>query len=299
MIIHQANISIIIPTFNRASIITKTLNSIKKQTYQNWECIIVDDHSTDNTRHVIDDYSSQDSRFKYMLNKRKKGAQGARNTGLYHCDSDWVFFFDSDNQLHPNCLSELVSGIRDDIDVVQCFSRVINVETEAEEKIFRWNNYGNIHHRLFTGESYVDFNHAIIRKSKVLEIGGLDEDCPSMQEWDTHIRLSKIAKYNTIENILVDYYVGAQDAISTDNKKAINGRLFILEKHIDDWRKHKIGFYRFVYIFNDLISKSQDSLFKKECLKRLNILVNNRLVYISLGYFINKWLGFKNRLISK
>ena len=292
-------ISIIIPTFNRESIITRTLESIKKQKYQDWECIIVDDHSTDNTKSVVEVYSKNDPRFKYMLNERKKGAQGARNTGLYHCDSDWVFFFDSDNQLHPNCLSELVSGIRDDIDVVQCFSRVINVETEAEEKIFRWNNNGNIHHHLFTGESYVDFNHAIIRKSKVLEIGGLDENCPSMQEWDTHIRLSKIAKYNTIENILVDYYVGAQDAISTDNKKAINGRLFILEKHIDEWRKHKVGFYRFVYIFNDLISKNQNSLFKEECLKKLKSLIKHRWVYISVGYFINKWFALKKRLNTK
>ena len=290
------SISIIIPTFNRESIIIKTLDSIKVQTYQNWECIVVDDHSSDNTKWVVEEYSGKDPRFKYMLNEHKKGAQGARNTGLYSCTMDWVLFFDSDNQLHPDCLQELISGIRDDVDVVQCFSKVINVETGFRGQYYRWRNYGNIHNRLFSGESYVDFNHAIIRKTKILKIGGLDEDCPSMQEWDTHLRLSKIACYNTIEKELVDYYVGAQDAISTDNKKAIRGRLFILEKHMREWQKHKIGFYRFVYIFNKLISENQDPKFREACIQKLNELAPNRDIDILIGYAVNKYFCIKRYL---
>ena len=289
-------ISIVIPTYNRENIIKATLDSVMVQSYHDWECIVVDDHSTDNTREVVKAYSDKDSRFKYMLNEHKKGAQGARNTGLYGCESEWVMFFDSDNQLNQDCLEELSHGIRDDVDVVQCFSKVINVETGMTEYFFKWRNYGNIRNRLFTGDTYVDFNHAIIRKVRLLEIGGLDEDCPSMQEWDTHLRLSKTARYNTIEKVLVDYYVGAQDAISTDNKKAIQGRLYNLEKHLDDWRKHRAGFYRFVYIFSDLISKNQDQHFKEASLKKINTLVNNRVIIVLLGYLINKWFALKNHL---
>lgn len=286
-------ISIIIPTYNRASIIIRTLDSVKRQTYQNWECIIVDDHSTDNTKDVITNYASQDSRFIYMLNERKKGAQGARNTGLFNCDSNWVFFFDSDNQLHNDCLQELVSGISESVDVVQCYSKVIDVDTETIKKKFEWCNYGNIQNSLYSGETYVDFNHAIIRKSKVLEIGGLDEDCPSMQEWDTHLRLSKTSCYNTIEKVLVDYYVGAKDAISTDNKRAIKGRLYILEKHLDEWKNHKIGFYRFVYVFNKMIQNCIDPTFKEESIQEINTLVQNRGLCVFAGYIINKWIVLK------
>ena len=112
-------ISIIIPSYNRSGIICKTLDSILAQTFQDWECLVVDDHSTDNTWEVIDAYTARDARFKYILNERKNGAQGARNTGLYKCQTEWVFFFDSDNQLHPDCLHELFSGISEDVDVVQ------------------------------------------------------------------------------------------------------------------------------------------------------------------------------------
>lgn len=288
-------ISIIIPTYNRESIISKTLDSIEIQTYQEWECIVVDDYSTDNTQGIVEGYVEKDSRFKYMLNECKKGAQGARNTGLYNSTSDWVFFFDSDNQLQPDCLLELVSGIRGNVDVVQCFSRVINIEDGEVEKYFSWCNYGNIRDHLFTGTAYVDFNHSIIRKSKLLEIGGLDENCPSMQEWDTHMRLSKTATYNTIEKVLVDYFVGAQDAISTDNKKAVKGRLYNLEKFLPDWQQHKIGLCRFVYIYSNLITRMQDKQFIEESLKKLDDLVVYRKLYAFFGFFINMWFALLKR----
>lgn len=289
-------INVIIPTFNRGSVIPQTLDSLEAQTYKDWECIVVDDHSTDDTRRVVESFSHRDPRFIYMLNDRKKGAQGARNTGLYNCNSEWVFFFDSDNQLQPECLQELMVGACDNVDVVQCFSKVIDVETGPTGGGFRWRNYGNIEKRLYTGDTYVDFNHAIIRRSKMLEISGLDEDCPSMQEWDTHLRLSKTARYFTVEKELVNYYVGAQDAISSDNKKAIRGRLFILEKHMDEWRRHMVGFCRFVYIFNSLIMKCQDAQFKELSLKKLDALVSNRKQFVFLGYFVNKWFALKKHV---
>lgn len=293
---NKIKISIIIPTYNRDGIIAKTLDSIKSQSYKNWECIIVDDHSTDNTHEVITEYTVADSRFKYMVNERKKGAQGARNTGLYHTSADWVFFFDSDNKLLPDCLSELAAGISENVDVIQCYSRVLDVDTCEVIKYFKWRNYGNIRKRLFTGEAYVDFNHAIIRRSKVMEIGGLDEDCPCMQEWDTHLRLSKTARYSTVEKVLVDYYVGAKDAISTDNKKAITGRLYNLNKFLPDWKKHRLGLYRFTYIYYKLISDNKDPQFKEESLQKLEELVPNLKTIIPIGYFLNKWFTLKNIL---
>lgn len=292
-------ISIIIPTYNRGNIISLTLDSIKAQTYTNWECIVIDDKSTDNTKLIVSDYVNKDKRFHYIQNQRKKGAQGARNTGLFYCDSDWVFFFDSDNKLHPTCIEKLMQAIRPGIDVVQCFSKIIDVGTGETGKVFKWSNFGNIYHRLFNCETYVDFNHAIIRKAKVLEIGGLDEDCPSMQEWDTHLRLSRIANYFTVEHVLVDYYVGARDAISTDNKREIRGRLFILEKYLDIWKNHKKGLCRFVNLIYQLIEKNRDKGFKKDSLKKLKSLMSHINFYIILGFFVNKYIGLKSHFNKK
>ena len=97
----QPPISIIIPTFNRAATIGKTIDSFIAQDYIDWEMLVVDDHSTDNTQEVIDAYNKRDSRIHYLLNERKKGAQGARNTGLLHVKHDWVVLFDSDDFVYP------------------------------------------------------------------------------------------------------------------------------------------------------------------------------------------------------
>lgn len=287
------NISIIIPTYNREKIIGRTLDSILAQTYQYWECIVVDDLSKDNTKSVVEEYTTKDKRIVYCANERKKGAQGARNTGLLRAKYDWVFFFDSDNVLHPVFLEEMTSGINDRVDVIQCFSRVIDVENGETGRYFKWCSYGNIHKQLFEGSTYVDFNHAIIRKTKVLEIGCLDEDCPSMQEWDTHIRLSNIANYTTIEKVLVDYYVGAKDAISSDTKREVIGRMYILTKHIDEWKSMTKAIRRFSYTIYYLISRNKDENFRKEYKKRLKEIVPNIQLYLAInkvGQFVKKLL---------
>jgi len=292
-------ISIIIPTYNRATIIPNTLDSIISQDYKDWECIIVDDFSTDNTEDIIKQYTAKDNRFHYLKNKRKKGAQGARNTGLYHSKSEWVIFFDSDNQMHPDFLQKLIAEIEDDIDVIQCFSNVVDSDSKKIKSTFSWRSHGNIHNKLFNHQTYVDFNQAIIRKSKLLEIGGLDEDCPSMQEWDTHIRLSRIARYTTIEEPLLDYFVGGKDSISTDTKREVNGRLFILRKYIDEWHKYGIGYKHFVKQIETCIARSNDIQFKKSAQKELKQIARNVNIYFFIDCLKIKVEQASNRLFKK
>lgn len=271
-------ISIIIPTYNRASIIPNTLDSVINQEFKDWECVVVDDHSTDNTEEVIKNYIERDLRFHYLKNERKKGAQGARNTGLNHCKSEWLVFFDSDNLMHPDFLKKVTQKIDDEVDVVQCFSNVIDEDTREKKGMLHWQNYGYIHDRLFDMGTYVD-NQVLIRKSKLIEIGGLDEDCPSMQEWDTHIRLSKIAKYTTVEEPLLDYFVGGKDAISTDTKREVIGRLFILRKFINEWRKHGIGLKQFTQQIATCIARNDDDNFKEKTSLELKQLTKGANLY--------------------
>lgn len=275
-------ISIIIPTYNRAHIISKTLESIMSQDFENWECIVVDDKSTDNTRELVSSFSEKDSRIRYLLNERKKGAQGARNTGVLSAGNEWLYFFDSDNYMHSDCLKVMSSCVNDNIDVIQCFSKVINVETGDTGKTFSHISQGDIHQKLFEGKTYVDFNNSIVRKSKVLEIGLLDEDCPSMQEWDTHIRLSKIATYFTIEKVLVDYYVGAKDAISTDTKREVKGRMFILTKHLKEWKQHPRALKNFVCQIKYFIDRNSDPQFRREAYSNLKLVVPATPFYVFL-----------------
>jgi len=105
--------SIIIPTFNREYLLQHTLDSIRNQTYVNWECIIVDDGSTDNTLEIIKKNLLFDSRFKFY--KRpiylKKGANSCRNYGFSKISGEFVQWFDSDDIMLPSMIEEKISNI--------------------------------------------------------------------------------------------------------------------------------------------------------------------------------------------
>lgn len=99
-------ISIIIPMYNRESLVGETLDSIKDQTYTDWECIVVDDGSTDNSVQVVKEYAEKDSRFRIMQRPgdRVKGPSACRNIGYEHSIGEYVYFFDSDDILSPEFL---------------------------------------------------------------------------------------------------------------------------------------------------------------------------------------------------
>ena len=106
-------VSIIIPTYNRAHLIGETLDSILAQTYQNWECVIVDDGSSDNTDAVLANYLKKDSRFNYYKRPQQylSGGNGARNYGLKMSVGKFVVFFDSDDLMTPNHLAVKIETI--------------------------------------------------------------------------------------------------------------------------------------------------------------------------------------------
>ncbi len=99
-------ISIIIPIYNRAHLIEETLDSIKEQTYENWECIIVDDGSTDDTLMVVEQFIANDSRFKLYKRPKDllKGPSSCRNYGVSLSSGAFIQFFDSDDVMHPDHL---------------------------------------------------------------------------------------------------------------------------------------------------------------------------------------------------
>ena len=116
-------ISIIIPNFNRAHLISETLESIRNQTYKHWECIVVDDHSIDNSWAIVDDYCKKDKRFKQVKrpNELPKGACSCRNYGFEISKGLYVNWFDSDYIMISDKLEkQLEQLLKTESDVVVC-----------------------------------------------------------------------------------------------------------------------------------------------------------------------------------
>lgn len=107
-------ITIIIPVFNREALIKIALDSVIKQTYTLWECIVVDDGSTDNTLDVLESYQKNESRIVYLERDREpKGAPTCRNIGLEKAKGDYVIYLDSDDYLLPFCLEQRMTAFEE------------------------------------------------------------------------------------------------------------------------------------------------------------------------------------------
>ncbi|MFV0197391.1 glycosyltransferase [Empedobacter falsenii] len=106
----QPLVSIIIPTYNRAELIGETLDSVLAQTYQNWECIVVDDGSTDHTSDVLDHYTKKDIRISYYHrpNYLVKSGNSCRNYGFELSKGELIVFFDSDDVMLKDFLSSRI-----------------------------------------------------------------------------------------------------------------------------------------------------------------------------------------------
>jgi len=118
-------VSIIIPTYNRAHLIGETLDSVLAQTYTNWECIIVDDGSKDNTDEVVGEYLEKDKRFKYYHrpDEHLPGGNGARNYGFMMSKGEYVNWFDSDDLMLPIKIESQINEFKkSNLDMITCFA---------------------------------------------------------------------------------------------------------------------------------------------------------------------------------
>lgn len=131
-------ISIIIPVFNTCDYLRSCLDSILSQSFSDFECILIDDGSIDNSGVICDEYALKDLRIK-VFHKENGGVSTARNLGLEIARGEWVYFVDSDDQILPGGLQTMVDCISDDVDIVlagyQQFDEDGNVIYEIDDRI--------------------------------------------------------------------------------------------------------------------------------------------------------------------
>jgi len=123
-------VSIITPTYNCGKYIAETIESVLAQTYTNWEMIIVDDCSTDNTKEIVESY--KDERIKYFCNDKNSGAAISRNKALREANGEWIAFLDSDDLWLPEKLEHQLAFMKKNSCTFSCTGR-INIAEDGKE----------------------------------------------------------------------------------------------------------------------------------------------------------------------
>lgn len=184
----QPLVSIIIPTYNRAHLIGETLDSVLAQTYQNWECIVVDDGSTDNTETLLKHYVKKDARFQYHKrpDTHMPGGNGARNYGFALSKGAYINWFDSDDVMLPDKIETKYKYFRENktLDVVFCECESFFVEKEKEIKLQSFFlNYNNFERDLILRKLFVPTASGLWRKKSIQNIR-FDETLVQSQDYD-------------------------------------------------------------------------------------------------------------------
>lgn len=195
-------VSIIMPTWNRAFIIGRAIDSVLKQSYRNFELIISDDGSSDGTEEVLKSYCEKDRRILYIRNEHA-GVSRARNIGLERSTGQLIAYLDSDNKWSENYLLLMVNSFIDnpDMNTLYCALRVIDTITEREFISFR-----HFDRKYLLDRNYIDMNIFMHRRYLFEKLGGFNEGITVLEDWDLIMRYTKDNPPHVLECSLATYY---------------------------------------------------------------------------------------------
>lgn len=253
----QPLVSIIIPTYNRAHLIGETLDSVLAQTYTRWECIVVDDGSTDTTDSVMADYVSKDSRFQYhhRPKNRPKGANACRNYGFEVSKGEYINWFDSDDLMVGEKLKtqiNLLEGKGKSYCICQTemfdffFKNSQGLRSNSIASANRLNDYIRFEIFWLTGaplwkKKFIEYNHL-----------SFDESLKQSQDYDFHVSA-----------------LFCSDSYSFTNEVLVKARMHddqLSTSIIDTWEKFrsnvKVRYKVFNLYFDEIDNKTKIYLFQ-------------------------------------
>jgi len=193
--------SVIMPTRNRAWCISKAVAAVMAQYHQNFELIIVDDGSTDDTESLIAQDFPEDfaeGRIRYVRLKESVGVCNARNIGIAHARNPWIAYADSDNEARPFFLTLMANAIIANMDRDSFFARTFNIDNGTV-------NRSPFDRKSLLRANFIDLGVFVHRKSLVARFGGFDPELRRLVDWDLIIRYTGHKDPYYIPQICLDY----------------------------------------------------------------------------------------------
>lgn len=236
-------VSVITPTYNRESTLLRTINSVLNQTYTNFEYIIVDDCSTDNTKRLVKEID--DERLKYIKLDKNRGANAARNEGIRQAQGKYISFLDSDDQFTPEHLIKIVSVLE------EAPSQVGGVYTSERHvknnkcvdinsaKLELSNSKQVIHDYPAGGFSGLTFRAEIFNT-----VGLLDESLRAFQDREFLVRLLMKYELHPISDNLVIYNIH-EGRLSNNAKRKLSALNNFSNKHKSIFGRREWGYIHY------------------------------------------------------
>lgn len=224
-------ISVIVPCYNQAQYLDECLQSVVDQTYQHWECIIVNDGSPDNTEDIAASWLKKDQRFKYIY-QDNKGVSAARNFGIENAKGEWILPLDADDLISDDYLELASDNFSTNCKLIYCNASKFGIKNE------KWNlkefSLGNL------ALQNLIFISAFFKKCDFNENCRFDENlCKGLEDWDFWISLLKDGGAVIKLRQICFYYrikkISRNENLLMDSESSFK---YIERKHIDFFQDH-------------------------------------------------------------
>jgi len=238
--------SVVMPTYNRAHVVWKAINSILAQTHEDWELIVVDDESTDATLRVLEEF--RDPRIQ-VVSVPHGGPSRARNAGLERARGTYVAYLDSDNTWTPRFLESFAAKIAGSDDVMWHCGRTMAVWERRLDRTWHLVDERTQPARGLAEEDVwalhaPDVNCLVHRTDAARRVDGWDPDCTWIEDWDFFLRLwlANEGRCGHLPALLVEYrqvHGEGADGICAEFREDVNRELEARRYLIEKWRDHE------------------------------------------------------------
>ncbi|WP_179415181.1 glycosyltransferase family 2 protein [Mucilaginibacter sp. E4BP6] len=264
----QPAISIIVPCYNQAEYLPETLTSVLAQTVADWECIIVNDGSTDDTEAVAKEWTAKDERFKY-IHQQNRGLSEARNKGIESAKGEYILPLDSDDLIGKEYIDKALNAYSNNknIKLVYCLANKFGAENKF------WDLTPYTYQNLLINNCI--FCSAVYRKTSWQQIGGYNTDFKKgYEDWDFWLRmLDKNSEVYQIPDILFFYRIRPKSMLVTMQDADIeNARSIIFNRIPEQYQRHFGTYIKHLYE-NQLLKEQIEKIYNSNSYKYGNILI--------------------------
>jgi glycosyltransferase involved in cell wall biosynthesis len=202
-------VSVVMATYNRAHCIGDAIESLRKQSYRNWELVVVDDCGSDDTEEVV--RAVGDARIRYVRLDRNLGPSGARNAALERVSGEFVCYLDSDNTMEDDFLLILANELKEatDYDLVYCAQRAVRTTANGRADVHV--RFGVFHRPALENHNYIDLGAIMHRRTLVERHGPFNTALRRLVDWDLILRYTAEKPARAVPSILSTYHYDANN----------------------------------------------------------------------------------------
>jgi glycosyltransferase involved in cell wall biosynthesis len=292
----HSTVSIIIPVYNASKHITRTLDSIQKQTFNNYEVIVVDDGSTDDSEIKIKEHPLNVK----LIKKMNGGASSARNVGINAAKGKYIAFLDADDEWLPSKLSVQMMHMEENKSLIALYCKDYNLRGQAKTCT---HNLPELIEKsceeIFIQPYNLTTSSFLVKSTVIRGVGGFDEDLKTAEDIDLYLKVSLLGNIGELSESLcikheMEDSLGSILSSYEDNLNVIS--IFFREnvKHLPEGFEKKIIAMK-VYILNswceDLLWKNKYNQALKTCFRSLSVKVSYRAVHLLFKIVLKFFIG--------